>query len=255
MADYHASRLPGLYCSTLVDEGPPRARLHDRFVLFTLTAGAALVWCRGETHALVPGSVLMLEPGDVHRDIRKTAYRAVLVALRPDLIQALRGPDDKPRVGSAVARCATLCAEAVALVEAVRAGYDREVQERQVARLFGVLAPFWARMAPRPEPPLVARARRALAESPRLSLEDLAKRLRCAPTYLCRVFSEHTGVGPHTYQLQQRLLEASRLIENGRSVTKAAALTGFGDASHLRRHFRRRFAVAPGRYQDELGRE
>jgi transcriptional regulator GlxA family with amidase domain len=79
--------------------------------------------------------------------------------------------------------------------------------------------------------------------------------LRCAPTYLCRVFSEHTGVGPHAYQLQQRLLEAGRLIEGGRSVAKAATLTGFGDASHLRRHFHRRFAAAPGRYQRELAPE
>jgi AraC-like DNA-binding protein len=101
---------------------------------------------------------------------------------------------------------------------------------------------------------LVARARRALSESPGapLSLDELAGRLRCAPTYLCRVFSNHTGVGPHAYQLQQRLLEARRLVECGRTVATAAALTGFGDESHLRRHFRRRFAVAPGRYQREL---
>jgi AraC-like DNA-binding protein len=228
--------------------------VHDRFVLFTLTAGEALVRCRGETHALAPGSVLMLEPGDVHRDIQKTPYSAVMVVLRADLVDALRGPGDGPRLGSSIARCAGLCAEAVALVDAVRAGHDLAVQERRTARLFALLAPFWTQTASRAEPPLVMRARRALAESPgaMLSLEELAKRLRCAPTYLCRIFSDHTGVGPHTYQLQQRLLEAGRLIESGQSVTKAAALTGFGDASHLRRHFRRRFAVAPGRYQKEL---
>jgi transcriptional regulator GlxA family with amidase domain len=66
------------------------------------------------------------------------------------------------------------------------------------------------------------------------------------------VFSQHAGVGPHAYQLQQRLLEASRLIESGQTVTRAAALTGFSNASHLRRHFQRRFAIAPSRYRTEL---
>jgi AraC-like DNA-binding protein len=255
VAHYHASRVPGLYCATLVDEGAPRARVHDRFVLLTLTSGHARVWSRGETHALSPGAVLMLEPGDVDRDLQKSPYRAVMVALKADVVETLRGRHQGLRLGASVARCSALCAESVSLVEVVRAGHERAVQERQLARLFGLLAPYWARTAPRPEPPLVTRARRALAKSPRLSLGELAARLRCAPTYLCRVFSEHTGVGPHAYQLQQRLLEAGRLIEGGRSVAKAATLTGFGDASHLRRHFHRRFAAAPGRYQRELAPE
>jgi AraC-like DNA-binding protein len=255
VANYHPSRLPGLYCATLVDDGPPRAVVHDRFVLLTLTSGYARVWSRGETHALASGAVLMLEPGAVHRDVQKTPYSAAMVALKADLVEALRGPDEGLRFAAPVARCAALCAASVALVEAVRAEHERAVQERLFARLFESLAPFWARTAPPPEPPLVTRARRALAESTHLTLEALASRLGCAPTYLCRVFSEHTGVGPHTYQLQQRVLEARRLIEDGRSVAKAAALTGFGDASHLRRHFRRRFAAAPSRYQRELAAE
>jgi AraC-like DNA-binding protein len=254
VANYHPSRLPGLHCSTLIDDGPPRVLVHDRIVLLTLTAGEALVRCRGETHALTPGSLLMIEPGDVHRDIQKTPYRAVTVELHTDLVKALRGPTDGPWLASSVARCATLCAEAIALVEAVRAQHELAVQERRTARLFQLLARFCTRNTPRPEPPLVARARRALKESPlaTLSLDQLAGRLRCSPSYLCRVFSEHTGMGPHAYQLQLRLLEARRLVESGRTVAIAALLTGFGDESHLRRHFRRRFALTPGRYQKEL---
>jgi len=253
VASYYASMLPGLYCSTLVDEGPPRALIHDGFVLLTLTAGEAVVWCRGETHALAAGSVLMMEPGDVQRDVRKGPYRASMVILSAESMQALRGVGGGLRLGASIARCATLCAETEALVEAVRAGHALAIQERLTVRLVERLAPFWTRAPPRPEPALVQRARRALAGlGGVVSLEELARRLRCAPTYLCRVFSKHVGVGPHTYQLQQRLLEAGRLLSSGRSVASAAALTGFGDASHLRRHFRRRYAAAPSRYQREL---
>lgn len=253
-ATYHASRLPGLSCATVEEDGPPRACVHDRFALWLLTAGKTVVWCRGESHVLEPGSVLMVGPGDVHRSLERASYASVAVMLRTDLVEALRGSEVETRFTAPVARCPELRAEVAALVHAVRAGQALAVQERRLARLFGVLSPLWTG-ATRPEPPLVARTRRALTQSPgtMLSLDDLAARLRCTPSYLCRVFSEHTGVGPHAFQLQQRLLAAGRLIEAGGSVARAAKLTGFGDASHLRRHFRRRFAAEPGRYQRELG--
>lgn len=253
-ASYHASRLPGLHCSTLLDEGPPRAFVHDRFALVTLTAGEALVWCRGQTQVVTPGSVLMIEPGDVHRSLRKTRYGAVTVTLRADLVKALRGAERGARFASNVAHCARLSAATLALADAVRAGRDLALQERLTASVFALLEPFWTDEPPRTEPPLVLRARRALAESPSPSpsLAELARRLRCAPTYLCRVFSEHAGIGPHAYHLQQRLLEAARLLESGHTVARTASLTGFSSASHLRRHFQRRFATAPGRYQHEL---
>jgi AraC-like DNA-binding protein len=246
--------VPGLYCATLVDDGPPRARLHDRLVLLTLTSGEALVRCRGEVHALRQGSLLIIQPGDVHRDLKKTAYRAEMVVLHADLAKAARGPGAGLWAGPVVTWSPELCGEVVSLVEAVREGREPAEQERRAARLFRGLVPLWTRGAPRPEPPLVTRVRRTFDESSAaaLSLDELASRLRCAPTYLCRVFTEHVGLGPHAYQLQQQLLRARRLVESGRTIVAAAELSGFSDESHLHRHFRRRFALAPGRYMKEL---
>jgi AraC-like DNA-binding protein len=229
-------------------------RVHDRHILFVLTEGEALVWCRGETHALMPGSLLSFEPGDVHRDLRKTSYRAVMVMVHGELATALCGAGERQVMGAALWRCPTLAAETVALVAAVRSGEACTVQEQRLARLFRSLAPRWTRKEPRPEPPLIARARRALTESSNapLSLDELAGRLGCAPTYLCRMFSEHMGLGPHAYQLQHRLLEARGLIERGVTAAQAAVVTGFGDESHLSRHFRRRFAAGPGGYRRQV---
>lgn len=223
-------------------------------MLFMLTAGASRAWCRGETHALTPGSVLLLSPGDVLRDVEKTPYSAVLLGLCAERVAASREHGGAGRFEARVVHCASLHREASALVESLRKRDTLAEQERAVGRLLTALAPFWSRAGGRREPPLVVRARRALTEfsGASLSLGELATRLGCAPTYLCRVFSEWVGVGPHAYQLQQRLLEAGRLLEGGRTVAMAAALTGFGDDSHFRRHFRRRFATAPSRYRSEL---
>jgi AraC-like DNA-binding protein len=246
-AAYHASRLPGIECCTLVNDGVPCAFLHDRFTVLTLTAGEVAVWYRGERHLLRPGAALVLEPGEVLRDLQQGAYRAVSIVLTLGMPAAGVVEGDLP--SRFVGPC-ELAPTTVALAEAVRAGVELAVQQEHASRLFEAIARCRSLKAPRDEPPLVARARRALLEAqPRaISLEALAGRLRCAPSYLCRVFSEHVGLGPHAYQLQLRLLAAARLLASGESVATAARLNSFSSASHLRRHFLRRFGVAPGEY-------
>lgn len=251
---YHRSALPGLYCSTLQDGGPPRSRVHDRLVLLTLTAGEALVRCRGEVHLLRPGVVLLAEPGEVHRDLRKSACQAELAVVQGDLCAALRGPAAGSFLGPVVVEDAALQKALRGLVAVVRTGGGAAEQERRAALVFQRLRPLWTARTPRPDPPVVARARRIIQEEPKtnLSLQALAARLRCAPTYLCRSFTAHVGLGPHGYQLHCRLLLARAQIEAGMTIAAAADLNGFTDESHLHRHFRRRFAMAPGGYHHAL---
>lgn len=250
LASYHPSSLAGVYCATLTDTGTRRVCLHDRFVLYLLDTGETLVRCRGEDHRLKPGSVLLLQPGDVQRDLSETPYRARLLELQTELVRAAGGPSAAgPR--SAVTHSPALHRASLELIESVRTQQAIALQQRQAARLLQLLADLVTNAAVRAEPILIARARRALSQSPNanVSLDELAARLGCAPTYLCAVFSEYTGIGPHAYHLQQRLLTARRLLERANTVRRAAKLTGFTDESHLRRHFIRRFGVSPGRYQ------
>jgi AraC-like DNA-binding protein len=253
-AHYYRSLLPGLSCATLIDGGAPRARVHDRHVLFAITSGEAVAWCRGQTHYLSPGSVLWIEPGDVHRDVTKTPYRAALAMVDAELVTAMCGAEARQVLRSSLVRGPALTAATVALVEAVRTQQPPAVQAERLARTFTLLGPRATRQPLRPEPALVTRARRALTEAPTavLSLAELAGRLGCASTYLCSVYSQHVGLGPHAHQLQHRLLEARLWIERGETLATAASRAGFVDESHLSRHFRRRFATAPGRYRREL---
>jgi AraC-like DNA-binding protein len=255
VTSYYASCIPGLYASMRVGHGPPQAHVYDRFALVALTAGEAVVWCGGEEHRLRPGDLWVIEPGDVQRELPTTRYVAVSLTLNAKLVRSLtERAAGTARLPVAIADVSPLVGELCALADGIKAQRERAWQRRRLETLIGALEPLWDRAVTRPEPALVVRARRTLADPSggALSLRELSRRLGCAPGYLCRVFSEHTGIGPHAYQLQQRLLEAARLIESGRTVACAATLAGFSDESHLRRHFRRRFGVAPGRYQHAL---
>ncbi len=81
-----------------------------------------------------------------------------------------------------------------------------------------------------------------------LSLADLAAASDLSRFQVLRAFSRATGLTPHAYQTQRRLLLARRLIRQGATLAEAAALGGFADQSHMTRVFVRAYGVSPGRY-------
>ncbi|MFJ3461149.1 AraC family ligand binding domain-containing protein [Achromobacter spanius] len=81
-----------------------------------------------------------------------------------------------------------------------------------------------------------------------LSLADLAGASGLSRYQVLRAFSRATGLTPHAYQMQRRLLLARRLIRQGMALAGAAASAGFADQSHMTRLFVRAYGVSPHRY-------
>ncbi|MBQ2649011.1 MAG: helix-turn-helix transcriptional regulator, partial [Achromobacter sp.] len=81
-----------------------------------------------------------------------------------------------------------------------------------------------------------------------LSLADLARACGLSRFQVLRGFSRATGMTPHAYQVQRRLLLARRLLRHGMALADAAASAGFADQSHMTRLFTRAYGVSPGRY-------
>ena len=59
------------------------------------------------------------------------------------------------------------------------------------------------------------------------------------------LFREATGLPVRNYLLWRRLLEATARLQAGEGVTATAHATGFADAAHLSRSFRRMIGAAP----------
>ena len=98
--------------------------------------------------------------------------------------------------------------------------------------------------------PYVARARAHLDENwiRNVSLDELATVAGVSKFHLARRFTEAVGLPPHTYQNQVRVNRAKEMLREGISVQDAAVRTGFSDASHLCRHFKRFTGTTPGRF-------
>jgi transcriptional regulator GlxA family with amidase domain len=84
-----------------------------------------------------------------------------------------------------------------------------------------------------------------------LPVADLALAVNLCPSYLTRLFREHTGRSPARYDKDQRLEHARELLlSTFLSVKEVMAAVGWNDPSHFGREFKRRFGVGPRQLRD-----
>lgn len=83
-----------------------------------------------------------------------------------------------------------------------------------------------------------------------LKVGALAEALNLDRSYFSTIFKRHTGKAPQQYIVDYRLHKAAELMAvQGLSPGEAARRTGYPDIVNFSRMFRRKFGVAPSRYQ------
>lgn len=79
----------------------------------------------------------------------------------------------------------------------------------------------------------------------RISIAEVADRLHIDRRYLTALFRQEYGQSPKSYLMDYRLAMAERFLENGSSVTEAAAMSGFSDLSNFSKRFKQRYGICP----------
>ena len=84
-------------------------------------------------------------------------------------------------------------------------------------------------------------------------VEELAARQQLSRSHFSHRFRAATGLAPAAYVLEVRLAEVRRqLRETAAPLKEIAGQTGFADANHLCKAFRRQFHLSPGGYRQQL---
>jgi AraC family transcriptional regulator len=79
-----------------------------------------------------------------------------------------------------------------------------------------------------------------------ITLEALAAQVNLSPHHFARSFRATTGLTPHAFVNEHRLMVArDRLLRSDASVPLVALSVGFSNISHFRRLFRRRYGLTP----------
>lgn len=236
---------------------------HETFAMGVIESGAERFTYRHAAHVAPTGSVVLINPGEVHTGASAMAggwrYRmfypapALLAEMATEMTGHLR---PVPFFAEAVVADPALAA-ALAHLHATLEGDEADALERE-SLLVATFAAMVARHAdtphvpqpPRPEPMAVARVRAHLREhaDEAVSLADLAALTGLSPYHLVRTFRAATGLPPHAYLTQVRVFEAKRLLAVGLAPAEVAARVGFHDQAHLTRHFKRVVGVPPAQY-------
>ena len=253
-----APSCPGLERLEACFAGPAYApHRHDTYAIGITLHGVQSFRYRGAAHDSTAGQVFVLHPDERHDGHAGTGagfcYR--ILYLDPRLLQeALHAARPLPFVRDAVSndpRLTAALAPALADLDAPLEDLERDQIVLELAEALAAADPST------PRRPLAARHWRAAARARAFldaSLPDPVRAseleaLTCLSRFaLARHFRACFGTSPYRYLVLRRLDRARALIGQGAALADAALAAGFADQSHLTRHFKRAYGVAPGRW-------
>ncbi|GHO57265.1 AraC family transcriptional regulator [Ktedonobacter robiniae] len=235
---------------------------HEGYAIGVIESGAERFKYRGSSHLAPQGSVVAVNPGEVHTGAaaieRGWSYRMFY----PDvsLVQRAASPDetrmlDVPFFPSPVIHDPMLAGMLSQLHLALANSPSTLERESRLTWTFAHLVMRHAdtHLIERPTRggrSIVQHVRTYLEEhaTENVSLDHLAGLVQLSPFHLLRVFRETVGLPPHSYLTQLRVTRAKRLIASSMPLAEVAGAVGFSDQSHLTRHFKALVGVTPGQY-------
>lgn len=234
--------------------------MHEGFAIGVIESGVESFSCRGSNYNAPQGSVVVINPGEVHTGSAALKTGWTYRMLYPGL------PLVRQASGEFSSRSTLYFPEPV-IQDKQLAGiiYRLHVFLESPASAIERESPFlWAlarlierhageRQVPRPLGSEHTAVRRALEYleanySSNVSLKDLSGVTGLSPFHLLRVFQKSQGFPPHSYLIQIRVRQAKRLLSAGVPIAQAATDAGFSDQSHMNRYFKRFVGVTPGHY-------
>jgi len=235
---------------------------HEEFTIGVIEGSSCAFFSRGDTHLALAGSIVLINPGEVHdgsgAETAGLAYRALYPAV--DALQRIASEFAGRRQGIPYFTTAVVQDEQVslllrslfALLETPASALERE------SRFCLALAQLIARYAEqRPLAQKVGKEHHAVrlirdyletqyAEP--VTLAQLASLAGLSPYHVVRVVRAELGLPPHAYLTQVRVMQAKKLLRLGMPIPQVALEAGFVDQSHLTRHFKRQVGVTPGQF-------
>jgi len=235
---------------------------HEGYVIGVIEQGAEQFEYRRSRHIAPAGSIVFINPGEMHTGSSAAEYGWTYRTLYPSIELLQRAATElvgrqhaMPFFAEPVVHDPEMMAEISLAHRAIEE--QTSVLERE-SRLLWALARLIVRYAddhPRPQALVkehrgIQRVRSYLDENyaQNISLEQLAEIAQLSPFHLLRSFRNQVNLPPHAYQIQVRILRAKQMLRAGMPCADTAFTVGFADQSHFTKHFKRIVGVPPGLY-------
>lgn len=231
---------------------------HEEYAFGLIDSGTA-IYSHGDFRTpVVPGMVVMMEPGLPHAcnpdPHQSWSYRMLYVDAA--WVQRLRHPNNGNSPQLMLAR--RYSADPAAAIS-LRRVFDALQTPTCAKAVNACLVDFLTNYALSPatnqsitvaDHTALARAKALITScaNDSVSLQHLAQISGLSPYHLIRRFKLAYGQTPHAFQIDQRLNTAKKLLKQGQPLSDVALQTGFADQAHFQRHFKKRHAITPRAY-------
>ncbi|MGF6089162.1 AraC family ligand binding domain-containing protein [Pseudomonas sp. 18173] len=236
--------------------------VHDGYVIGMIMAGAQRYRYRGAEHLAGSGTLVLINPDELHTGHKGTEDGWLYRAFYPDSEQILSllaeldlPTHNPPAFGATLYRDQDLVSgfcQLHRLLESPATALQQQTAWREL------MLSLLQRHAAVPDAAKPGKEHRAVSLAKELlhaqlaappSLETLAAAVNLSPFHFARVFRRATGMPPHTWLMQQRIARARGLLQSGCLPLEVATQLGFADQSHLSRQFKQVYGVGPGAYR------
>ncbi|MGN8278424.1 AraC family transcriptional regulator [Pseudomonas sp. SMV71] len=235
---------------------------HDHFSIGAITAGRSTYVHERSHFQVEAGTVVLMNPGDVHacNPIDDQPWSYVMLYVDTQWLRDLqrRIGFDETLDFQAFATTHSRDAE---LFGALQELYERLVDERldprhKQAAAEAFFSDLQQRLNPAGRPdrgshPGLMRAAQFIHDhcTEALKLEDICAAAQLSPSYLSRAFKRHYGMTPHAFLVNRRIQFARHQLREGKLIADVALDSGFADQAHFQRAFKQHLAATPGQYR------
>lgn len=236
---------------------------HPEYLIGVITGGVHAVWCRGERHTVVPGTVMSMRPGDVHHGnaavetgwVQRMFYigENTMAEILADRSDAASAP--LPDFGACNRQDSALSTRLARIHDALHASRLTLSRDAALVALAEVVAAI-TRGASGDDPRGAVPDRRAsrlvdylharVADD--VSLDELSSLAGLRRRQTIDLFKRQTGLPPHAYHIGLKVRLVRKRLREGHSPAMAAIEAGFADQSHMARHFTAIVGMTPAAY-------
>ena len=249
VSDFRCTAVPG---------DKPFMELHRCHSISYVRKGSFGYQCRGRSHDLVAGSLLIGAPNTefVCSHDHVCGDECLSFFFEPELVEAIGESAEAWDVGTApplaglmvVGELAQAAADGLSDIALDEIGH---LLAHRVVELVSGKGRKASRVSSRDRRRAVEAALWIEANSHQdIALEDVAREAGVSPFHFLRAFSAVLDVTPHQYLVRSRLRRAARLlVDDDKSITDIAYDVGFNDLSNFVRSFHRAAGVSPLKFR------
>ena len=233
---------------------------HESFSIGAIGSGTSTYFNCGTREVIGAGSVVVMNPGDVHacNPVGAQPWSYSMFHVDVTWLAKLQHDLGCSRDGGfrpfATISTRALFGQLNHLYATLTDEHASQLQKEGAA--IGFFSDMQSMLAPAPLVAEDAGARLTRAAefindnfSRQMSVDDIGAAAGLSPAHLIRSFKNRFGMTPHAYLVNRRIEHGRAQLRRGLPIADVALDAGFADQAHFQRAFKQHVAATPGQYR------